>query len=155
MASKTVKNGIVDAVKALILANITTLGGTSASRITEGDEEPTYLEREGYGFPCFFVVPLVEGGDRIHTHMGGTLQDHDFPITVIGYYKTDKISDGIRTTSDYGYDFVDLIAGKHLTGTGFGGYLLDPVLDIGYQRVVDNIVHWWIVRFDVKTKGGP
>jgi len=152
-------NSIIDAMKSRIETNITSLGGTAGTTVIEGDEQPAGVRV----FPSFYITPLLEGGDKITTHMSNTPQKHEFSVIVSGVYKGANVSSLLRTTRNYGYAAVDLFSvsnqavsgiyydeeGKVDTTRAIKAYCVNPVLEVGYHQVRDYILHVWSVRFQV------
>jgi len=158
MATAEEINGVIDLIIDKMRDNISSLGGSAESMIIEGDEEPTYLERyPGFtGFPIFFVVPLGAGGDSMKQSMSTPDLIHTFKVTIIGFYKDYTVEGSLRSTRNYGYNLIDLFTSphNHLTGDSCAAYIIDPVLQCGYWRVSDYIIHDWIATLTIKTKTG-
>jgi len=147
-----------DSVNALVDAIIDRLDGAKASlgisTVTEGDELPTYIEPG-----TLYVIPLIEGKDTMRIAQGDdTGVQHDFPVTLVGYYKATDIATGLRPTRSYGYAALDLFVGgsaEVLEGTleddsTVLGYVKDTAtLEVGYARITDYAVHWFIVKMQV------
>ena len=150
MATYEEINSIVDAIISRITTNITKLGGTSGTPVTEGDELPERITV----FPSIFVVPLIGDGDRITTKMSNTPRFHEFPVTIAGVYRAVSVSESLRKTRQYGYEAVDLFTGpgnQKVVGTKGQAVCIDPVMTPGYYRVGNWFIHTWSVRMTVKT----
>lgn len=150
MATYEFIDSVVDAMISRIQTNITTLGGTSSTPVTEGDELPERVTI----FPSIFIIPLIEGGDQMETKPGGVKNVfHDFTITVVGLYKATTVSELMRTTRQYGYTLADLFSNENykVNGTKGGAQFLFPRVQPAYYRVGDKIIHSWSVRFKCKS----
>lgn len=146
-------------MKSRIETNITSFGGTAGTMVTEGDEQPAGVRV----FPSFYITPLLEGGDKITTHMSNTPRKHEFSVIVTGVYKGANVSSLLRTTRNYGYAAADLFSvsnqavsgiyydeeGEVDTSRSIKAYCVNPVLEVGYHQVRDYILHVWSVRFQV------
>jgi len=126
------------------------------SQVVEGDEMPTYVEPG-----ICYVVPLVEGKDKIRTVSGeGSTRIHTIPVTFVTYFKHWTIMDGLRSTRDHGYDLLDEFIGTPADETveaTVGGetilaYVQDPVFEVGYARVADYVLHWYILQITLNAE---
>lgn len=143
-------DSVTDKMISTIQTGITTLGGTAETPILEGDEEP-HLVRI---FPSLFIIPLLEGGDRMETKMGGVSHRfHEFSITVVGMYRANTVAELLRTTRQYGYTAADMFTSNNykIVGTKGAAVVIGSKLDVGYHRVGDKIIHTWAVKFDMKS----
>jgi hypothetical protein len=151
MATYEMVDGVVDAMIARIQANITALGGTSDTPVIEGDELPERITV----FPSIFVLPLISRGDQMTTKMGGVNHTfHEFSISIAGVYRKDTVSEFMRTCRQYGYTCSDLFSGPvnyKVTGSKGGVVLLNPNMQPAYYRVVNNIIHTWMVELTAKS----
>jgi len=155
-------NAVIDAMIARIETNKTALG---ISSVEERDEMPGYVEPGA----CF-VIPLVEGRDVMRTPIGGGPLEHEIPVTIVAHYRTETVAAGLRSTRDRGYGMIDLFHGSHAAETVEGSvveegegeepdvvlgtalaYTADPTLEVGYARVADYVLHWYIVKISLKT----
>lgn len=149
-------DAIVDAIVDRITEHKAALGIT---KVTERDGMPTYVENG----ECF-VIPLVEGKDVMRTPIGGGPLEHQFPVLIVGHYTEQTVEAGLRSTRNRGYDTLDLFFGSPEKEVVVGrvvqdddvigavaAYPYDPVLEVGYARVTDYILHWFIVKLNLKT----
>lgn len=158
MTTSNTINGIVDEMLARITTNITSFGGTVNTLIREGDEEPAAVD----SFPSIYVTPLVGSGDTMTQHMNSSALFHEFPVTIIGFYKDYSVSNSLRTTRNYGYAMVDLFAGptnykisRTVQSVLIGGAVVTGwTLEVMYWRVADYIVHNFVVRLTLKSVTG-
>ncbi len=153
MATKDKINGLIDAIIARVQTAAPSLG---LEAVVEGDEMPTYVAPG----TCY-IVPLVEGKDRIQTTSGeGTTRIHTIPVTFVAYYKHWTIAEGLRSTRDRGYDLLDTFLGTpaaetieaSVAGETVLGYVTDPVFEVGYARVADYVLHWYILQITVNAE---
>jgi hypothetical protein len=143
-------DSVVDKMISTIQTGIASLGGTASTPVVEGDEEP-HLVRT---FPSIFIIPLIEGGDRMETKMGGVSHRfHNFSITIIGMYRAGSVAELLRTTRQYGYIADDMFTSNNykIIGTKGAAVVVGSKLDVGYHRVGDKIVHTWAVKLDMKS----
>jgi hypothetical protein len=151
MVTSDTINSVIDAILTRVTTNITTLGGTATSPVIEGDEMPERITI----FPSIFVIPLIEGGDIVTTHMGGIKNIfHEFSVSIVGIYRASTVSELLRTTRNYGYAALDLFSGPinyKVVGTGCGAVLVEHKLEVSYHRVGDRIIHVWILKMTAKT----
>ena len=147
MSSSDQINCIIDAIIGRITTNLTPLGLT---RITERDEDPTYIEP-----PEAYAIPFVEGRDTIQIYSNG--EEHTYPLHLIGFYKCADITSGIRPTRDYGLAAFDLfirenatVRGTSVLGVLCGGEIVNASLEVGYWRNGDYIMHYWTLNMQVK-----
>ena len=147
MSSPEAINGAIDALIAVITANLTTLGLTA---VTEPDQEPRYLAP-----PEAYVIPFVEGIDSIKILSGG--EEHTYPINVVGFYKYVDIQTGLRPVRTYGLTALDLFTRSngtlHFTMTGGvkgGAEVNDTTLEVGYWRTGDYIMHYWQLGLQIR-----
>lgn len=162
MTTAATIDAIVSGIISRLTANITSLGGTAQTPVREGDEEPAAVDI----FPSLYVVPLVGSGDHMTQHMNSSALFHEFPVSIIGYYKDYSVSAGLRTVRGYGYCVIDLFAGPtnyKINGTVTvegepvtlgGAVVTDWSLEPMYFRVADYIVHVFVVRLTLKTVTG-
>lgn len=146
-------DALVDALIALLAANLEALGATA---VIEGDELPSYVDPG-----TIYVVPLVEGEDEITFH-GGRHEppqgDHRFPITVAGFFYHRDISSGLRPTRGYGFNCLDLLGVQDMVLAGdlgdgtVMGEVYDPRLSAGYMRIGDRVLHFWMLKITVETR---
>jgi len=148
----TVINKIVDALITDI-QTATTLGLGAAPTVREWDEHPAIPAERGE-LPLAYVIPIVEGKDKIDMTMGGPNTFHTFPITFVAYYKgttdsrTQVITD-LRTTRNYAYSFIEYYRTK---GNFIDrGQITSAELEAGYWEGGGNIIHFWIVKLNIKT----
>jgi len=152
-------NSVIDAMKSRLESNITSLGGTAGTTVVEGDEQPAGIR----AFPSFYIVPLLEGGDRITTSMSNSPRKHEFSVIISGAYKGANVSSLLRSTRNYGFACVDLFSLTNQTITriyytpegeidsskSIKAYCINPVLEVGYHQVRDFIVHVWSVKLQM------
>jgi hypothetical protein len=162
MTTSTTINAVIDAMISRITTNIASFGGTVNTPVREGDEEPAAVDI----FPSLYVVPLLGSGDTMTQHMNSSALFHEFPLTVIGFYKDYTVNGSLRTTRNYGYAMIDLFAGPtnyKITGTitvegtpvTIGGAVVTSwTLEVMYWRVNDYIVHNFVARFMIKSITG-
>ncbi len=155
-------DAIIDTMIARIETNKTALG---LSSVEERDEMPGYVEPGA----CF-VIPLVEGRDVMRTPIGGGPLEHEIPVTIVAHFQTETIAAGLRSTRDRGYGVVDLFFGSPAAETIAGtvieegegedpdvvigmpvAHTYDPTLEAGYARITDYVLHWFIVKINLKT----
>ncbi len=144
-------NGLIDAIIARIEAGGGPLGILA---VDERDEIPAYVDPG----TCF-VIPLVEGKDVMRTPIGGGSLEHQFSVTIVAYYRYDDIAAGLRPTRDAGYGVLDLFFGDHDRETieavvgeeALQAYPYDPVLEVGYARITDYVLHWFIATIKLKV----
>ena len=133
---------VIDALKTEIMTNAATLGGITA--VYEKDEHPG-VALENNEIPCAYVIPIVEGKGTADFTIGGagsTIR-HEFPITIIAYYKADDVNSFIATNRNYLFNMIDIIEAKR----NMGGYMIYKAeYEVGYYEVSGDIVHFWIVK---------
>lgn len=150
MATHEMVDSIVDEMISRIRTNIVSLGGTVDTPIIEGDEEP-HLVRI---FPSIYIMPLIEGGDSFKSHMGGVPNKfHEFPITIVGLYRKNTVTEFLRTCRQYGFVAADLFSDSNykVIGTKGGAAMIDHKMQPAYFRVGDKIVHSWSVKMTAKS----
>lgn len=153
MATYEMFNAVTDAIIATLTTNITSLGGTSATPITEGDEEPQRVTV----FPSLFVIPLIQSGDKMDWKMGDTAHRfHEFDVTIVGLYKGATVAELLRTTRQYGFVAADLFTGTNqkITGTGGAAIVTGATVQPAYYRVSDKIIHTWSLKLTCKSVTG-
>ena len=153
MTTSATINSVIDAMISRITTNIASFGGTATTPVQEGDEEPAAVDI----FPSLYVVPLVGSGDIMTQHMNSSALFHEFPLTVIGFYKDYSVAGSLRTTRNYGYAMIDLFAGPvnyKINGTVGGAVVTSWTLEFMYWRVADYIVHNFVARFVIKSITG-
>lgn len=150
MATYEMVDSVVDKMISRIQENITSLGGSSSTPVIEGDEYPERVTV----FPSIYIIPLIEGGDHLKTHMGGiTNRFHEFTVTIIGLYKASSVTEALRTTRQYAYTCADLFSDKNqkVIGTKGGAIFIDPVVNVGYHRPGDKVIHTWSVKLTARS----
>lgn len=144
MATKDTINAMVDSISNKLMTSATTLGGIKG--VYERDEDPAIAMEAGH-IPCCYIIPLIGGDDNIDMTMGGPQAIHDFPITLIAYYRMPDISTSLRTVRGYGYTALDLFRDYQSINTG---QLYTSNIEFGYFTVVDVIVQWWSLNLRFK-----
>ena len=144
----TALNTMVATLKTLILTNKANLGLSSISEVFERDESPAVALENG-NVPSIYIVPLAEGGDNMNSSIGSQEVWHEFPITIYAYYRLDEVPNGLVTTRNYGYNLVDYLWGDGIKGTEAN--ILKQKLDVGYYVMVDNIIHYFILRLTIRS----
>ena len=140
-------NTVVDSVITR-LATATTIG-VASSNIYERDESPAIPANEGR-LPAIYVIPLVEGKDVIDMTMGfPEVGFHSFPINIVAYYEMPDVSGSLRTVRNYAYNAYDVF----LNGWQSLGYgeITGMTVEVGYNVVVDKIIHYWILVLNIKS----
>jgi hypothetical protein len=153
MTTSATVNNIITTMMARITSNITSFGGTATTPVVEGDNEPAAVDI----FPSIYIVPLINGGDHMTQHMNDSALWHEFPVTIVGFYKDYTVTNSLRTTRNYGYAMVDLFSGPSnykITGTVGGAVVVDWNMEPMYWRVADYIVHNFVVRLSLKSVTG-
>lgn len=153
MATADQVNAVIDVIISRITTNITSLGGTVSTPVTEGFEEPTYLVKTG-NLPSIWILPHFEGGDEMETSISSPDMKHEFSVLIVGYYGSvsDNLSDLLRTVRGYGYACIELFSGNNqgLGGSGRPAVVRSETrLTPDAWRVADYIVHSWQVKLTV------
>jgi len=153
-STKTLINGIVDAITATITTNKTALG---IGGVEERAEDPAVMDKvRKYGGYCY-VIPLAEGRDRMDVMQGGTKDMyHNFSVNVTAYYDSsstikaaDSLVSSLRATRGYAYDLIDLFNGND-NQVGLG-YVYRFELEQGYYEIVDKIITTFNVKMYIKS----
>jgi hypothetical protein len=86
--------------------------------------------------------------------MGGPNTFHTFPITVVAYYMGNadsraQVTTDLRTTRNYAYSFIEYYRtkGNYISR----GQITGAELEAGYWEGGSNIIHYWIVKLNIKT----
>jgi hypothetical protein len=150
MTSFQAISGAAAAVRALLLANATTLGGIQT--IKDRDEDPAILADNALQLPMVCVIPLGDKPDIITFSMGSNDWMHEFDLRIVGYYRfsldnADPFSD-IATVRQYSYDTLELFRGPTKAGFYRGCNAKGASIDIGYNIVADYVIY----RYDIGLK---
>ena len=111
-STKTLFNGVVDAVITRINTNKVVLG---VGGVEERAEDPAVMDKvRQYGGYCY-VIPLAEGRDRMDVMQGGTKDMyHNFSFNVTSYFDStavilaaDSLVTSLRATRNLAFDLID------------------------------------------------
>ena len=144
MSTYTKINTAVDAMNTMLSA-ATDLGWATGITIHEKDEHPIIPAERGE-LPKVYNIPVMEGGMEIDTTID-TAMYLSFPMTIVAYYLGTDVDTDLRTTRNYGLNFVD----KLRTTNNFGeAWLTGAHLDVGYWEAVDRVIHYWACKVEFK-----
>jgi hypothetical protein len=146
---------LTGAIISRLAANYASLGLDSADQILISDEDPKYMD-----LPMIGVCPLAEGQDQIHFSNNVTENEHRFPVSLYGAYKS---LDPVQYPTEclvYAGRVIDLFSnrvtpdGSAIAGTNASGHLVlgevqSATLEIGVFRVTDYWIPFWVVKLTI------
>lgn len=150
MTTASAINSIVDGIITKIQENSSALG--DPIRINEWDEHPAYPAERGE-LPSIYILPFVDGKDKISWTMGNTNLEHTFPVTVVGYYKFDDVETSLRIVRDYGCNLLDLFVGYTCASKIGIGEVYEASMEGGYWIPSGGafVVHIFIVTLWIRV----
>lgn len=139
-------NGIVDSIVSA-LQTATTIGSPTA--IKEKDEHPAIASDNGT-LPMVYVVPLVEGVDRIDMTLGDKVNYayHTFPVNIIGFYDLPDVDTSLRTCRNYAYNALDLFLNKQSLPVG---QIVGASVEVGYWIGGGKVIHYFVLGLSIKA----
>jgi hypothetical protein len=147
MTAFTAISGAAAAVRALILANATALGGVKT--IKDRDEDPAVIADNATDLPMVCVIPLGDKPDNIQFSMGSNDWLHEFDLVLVGYYRFSLDNQNpfadIATVRQYSFDTLELFRGPQKAGFYRGCNVKGASIDIGYNIVTDYVIY----RYDI------
>lgn len=128
-------------------ANLADIG--SPATIGDRDEDPMVVANDGQ-LPAVYAIPLIEGYDDISMTMGSQpVAYHDFPISVVGYYRADNTYPYNKTVRRYAYNALELFSNH---GDTFGNaWVYHASIETGYFTAIDYIIHYFVLELHFKA----
>ena len=134
---------VITAITTLIATNSATLGGIVS--VQEKDEHPGVALESGL-IPCAYILPIVEGKLHSEFTIGHQGIKHDFPVTILLYYRADNL-DFIPTNRNYALNLVDLLSSNYAQ-SGYQIYKTET--ELGYWESSGDIIHYSITKMTGK-----
>jgi hypothetical protein len=131
---------VVTSISNLITTNATYLGGIKA--VLEKDEHPG-VALESDQIPCAYVLPIVEGHMLTEFSIGHDQLRHEFPVTILMYYRADDVNSFIALNRNYAINLVDILNDNY-NQQGYQIYKTDVTL--GYWETSGDVVHFSITK---------